>query len=440
MRRNGITIILSLLAVWSAAGREAAAQSAGATSSGNWNDPTIWTTGTVPGSSSTVFIGSTYPTGSAATATVTLTQAQSADNVWLGYGSGTSGTLNLGSNALTVSQLSLGAVSGGSGTGTIQEASGGSFTAGNVEVWGGNSLTFGANDQTSDLHLGDSSTATTTAAGNITGTVSVVSGSSLHLGADLNLTGSDVVNLNVDGLGSVLDMGGHAITAPDISLATDGTGPVTVLNQGNITAGELEVGSGMTYNLLAGDRVNYLYLGGGSSTLNGSVTTLYLNSAASASTIAGTPMTMREVELAGSTLTLHGGDVISGTLSLSSNSLLTVQETSGTGLTLGGINSSLSLSSHMDLNFNATGWDFRWQDPSGGGNWISTIDGLINSGALVINLPAGGTYQVLDQGGYTYVDGFVTASVSEPSSVVLAAMAIGGVAIGRRWQRSRPRR
>jgi hypothetical protein len=32
---------------------------------------------------------------------------------------------------------------------------------------------------------------------------------------------------------------------------------------------------------------------------------------------------------------------------------------------------------HRDLIFNlntSPNWDFRWQDPSGGGNWISTLD------------------------------------------------------------------
>lgn len=37
------------------------AQNTGAISNGNWNDPTIWTVGTVPGASNNVYIGSTTP-------------------------------------------------------------------------------------------------------------------------------------------------------------------------------------------------------------------------------------------------------------------------------------------------------------------------------------------------------------------------------------------
>src|SRR5271157_5229513 len=91
------------------------AQDTGATTSGNWNNASIWTAGTVPGSSNNVYIGSTYPSGAASTATVALTANESAANVYLGNGSGTSGTLNLGGNTLTIgSDLVIGQ-SGGTG-------------------------------------------------------------------------------------------------------------------------------------------------------------------------------------------------------------------------------------------------------------------------------------------------------------------------------------
>ena len=66
-------------------------------SNGNWNDPTIWTGGAVPNSSSNVYIGSTYPTGGDATATVTVSQPQSASYVYMGDASGSFGTLSLNS-------------------------------------------------------------------------------------------------------------------------------------------------------------------------------------------------------------------------------------------------------------------------------------------------------------------------------------------------------
>jgi len=81
------------------------AQDTGAITSGNWEDSSIWTSGTVPGSSNNVYIGSSYPTGSATTATVTLTASESAANVYLGDNSSfvppfATGTLNLGNNSL----------------------------------------------------------------------------------------------------------------------------------------------------------------------------------------------------------------------------------------------------------------------------------------------------------------------------------------------------
>ena len=82
----------------------------------------------------------------------------------------------------------------------------------------------------------------------------------------------------------------------------------------------------------------------------------------------------------------------------------------------------------MDLNFSNYGWDFRWQDPSGGGDWISTLDGMISSGEIAITAPHG--YSVYDLNGYTYI-----GSAPEPSSLVLACIATVGVMAGVRWQR-----
>ena len=142
------------------------AQDVGAVTSGNWNNGSIWTTGTPPGSSNNVFIGSTYPPAPAATSTVTLTQAQSANNVYLGNGNGTDGTLDLAGNSLTIAGSLV--IGQNSGTGTLNEA-GGSFTATNAYVDNGNSLNFGANDVVSNFSLGGS-IATTAATGNLIAT------------------------------------------------------------------------------------------------------------------------------------------------------------------------------------------------------------------------------------------------------------------------------
>ena len=93
----------------------------------------------------------------------------------------------------------------------------------------------------------------------------------------------------------------------------------------------------------------------------------------------------------------------------------------------------------MDLIFNvntAPNWDFRWADPSSG-NWISTLEGLIASGQIVITAPQG--YSIIDQGGYTYIEGGF-AAVPEPSSIVLAGLAAAGVMLGDRSRQRRTRR
>jgi hypothetical protein len=94
--------LVVFMAAWVMASAAASAQNVGAKASGNWIDPTIWTTGTVPNSSNNAFIGSTTPAGCAAMATVTLVQNQSAANLTLGDGNNTSGTVDLGSNKLTI--------------------------------------------------------------------------------------------------------------------------------------------------------------------------------------------------------------------------------------------------------------------------------------------------------------------------------------------------
>ena len=197
------------------------AQDTGAMSNGNWETASIWTGGTVPNSSNNVYIGSTYPSGAAATATVTLTASESANNVYLGNGSGTSGTLNLGGNSLTITNDLI--IGQNGGIGTLNEG-GGSFTATNLYVENANSFTFGANDAVLSVQVSGGSSVTTAAAGNITtggyNESNVLSGSTLTLGANLNMVNGF---FNVQDSGSTLDMGGFSFTANELLLGWNGS-------------------------------------------------------------------------------------------------------------------------------------------------------------------------------------------------------------------------
>jgi PEP-CTERM motif len=242
-------------------------------------------------------------------------------------------------------------------------------------------------DVVTNLNLGNGeasgATATTAATGNITGSAEIDAASTLHLGANLNLSGAlDIFN------GGTVDAHGFGITANQLTVGYFGTSASFLTNTGPID-------------------VNYFFMGNASG------------------------------------MTMHGGDVINNSITLVNGSTLTVNETGAIGLTLNGaFDGALSLdsTSHLDLNFTSnTGpnWDFRWADPASGGNWISTIDSLISSGQIVISSPDG--YSVVDQGGYTYVMGGIS-SVPEPSSLVLAGLATAGIAAGMTWRRRRSSR
>ncbi len=69
---------------------------------------------------------------------------------------------------------------------------------------------------------------------------------------------------------------------------------------------------------------------------------------------------------------------------------------------------------------------------------MSTIDAMIASGQLVINLPTS-EYFVLDQGGYTYISTYIS-TVPEPTSLVLACVGGAGIIAGMKWRRRRAAR
>ena len=248
MRQRDLAI-LATLAVGLVAGR-ASAQSTGADKSGNWNDSTVWSSG-VPTSSSTVYIGST---SYATSATVTLTADESSGNLYLGDGSGTSGTLDLAGHKLSLGNATLSIGQNGS-TGTLNEQ-GGSFSAGGLSIQGANSLTLGSGDVVSTVALQSGASLTTAASTNISGNVNVFGGSTLNLGAALNL-GSNT--LDVRDSGSVVNMNGHDITANTLDLGYYNSSAVT-LDRGAGTPGTLDVGNlglgnKMVLALISGDTV-----------------------------------------------------------------------------------------------------------------------------------------------------------------------------------------
>ena len=309
------------------------------------------------------------------------------------------------------------------------------------------------------------------------------SGSTLNLGANISLAG----NLDVENTGSVLNMNGHSINAASVLLGWFAGQSVTVQNQGTIMATDFYLGNGMAYNFLTTDAVANLHLNGATATtaLTGNVTasatvdggsTLNLGAnlnvsgsldilnggtvnahgfgvtsnqltvgyfGTSAASLINTGMVQANFFFMGngSTLTLHGGDVITDSITLTGGSTLDVQQTNGTGLTLNGaFDGALTIDPsdmHLFFNVNTTpNWDFRWADPTGS-NWMTTLEAMIKSGQITITAPDG--YSIIDLGGYTYIEGGV-ASVPEPSSLVLAGLAVAGVAAGAWRRRRRPGR
>jgi hypothetical protein len=230
----------------------------GAVTSGNWNSSSTWTPSGIPGPSDRALIGSTIPSGAAATATVILTQNQQANHVELGRGAGTSGTLDLGNFNLIANALTLG---DNGGTGAITRGTG-FFDVANLRL-SNSSLSMSASDRAHSLYLNDddgSAIVSTAAVGNVTRWVSVGSGSTLTLGADLSVE----LDVNVQGNNSTLDAQGHRIIAGQLSLGYGGTN-VQLLNRGDLTLSDLSVHN-QNLNLRAADVVRTFQLHNGGTT------------------------------------------------------------------------------------------------------------------------------------------------------------------------------
>jgi len=302
-----LSLLVPLLAL-----ATARADDFGAVSSGNWSAESTWTPAGVPGASDNVSIGSNFP-GLAATATVALTQDQSASTVTLGHDSGDSGTLNLGNYNLVVgNNLIVGNAPGS--TGSILRGSG-SFSAGNLYVNYGNDLAFGAADAVGYLQLANSSSLTTTSTANVTDHVDVLSGSHLTVGADMTLSGV----LNLQESGSTLDMGGHKLTAASGILLgwNNRSASPTLLNRGPLTTPNLYVAD-QPFSLAAADSVTNLYLANvsGSTLASNTVSYLQLSDSSALTTTSTANVTSQIDVLSGSNLTLGADVSLSGQLNL----------------------------------------------------------------------------------------------------------------------------
>ena len=301
----------------------ARADDRGAAGSGAWVSPATWVGNTVPGSGDRVFIGSTYPPGAASTATVSLTSNQTALAVYLGIGTGTAGTLQLGAATLTTQALVLGDASGG--TASVLRTTGTLAVTGTLSVdgTGGNTFTFAAGDTAANLSLVNGGRATTTAAGNIAGGSVSVSGSGSKLTLGANLVAADGYT-GVSG-GGVIDAQGHALTVNRLYL--DATG--SLLNRGAITANGLFV-AGQPFALTPADSVGYFSLSGAAATTTlgagVAVSALGLDGGATATTTAaGNIANNVGVGGAGSKLTLGANLGISDTLSVTDGGGLDAQ-------------------------------------------------------------------------------------------------------------------
>jgi hypothetical protein len=210
-------------------------------------------------------------------------------------------------------------------------------------------------------------TATTSTVGNVTSGARIGPGCTLTLGADLLVSGGSALGtLQLDG---TLNANGHTISASGVQI--DGTGgPVAIHNDGLLTTGTWTQKGGSTV------RLNY------------------------------------------------PGDSL-GSLLLSANSSLTFGDAAGqtTGLTLSSSNLSIAAGSDLMLEVNglASGWVFRWANPSGGDH-IADLQTLINNGEVTFSYLNGGSYSLSADSSYTYVN---VIPVPEPSTLLLTAVAGG---------------
>ena len=154
----------------------------------------------------------------------------------------------------TAANLTVGSIFGG--TGAITEA-GGSFTAGNLNMYTGTSfVTLGTADVIGGIDIENGATLTTAAVGNITGGGAIANGASLTLGANMRLSGG----LNIEGTGATFNMAGNNLAANTLYLGYFLTSTVTfdrgAGTQGTLTLNSLDLGNGQNLALIAGDTIS----------------------------------------------------------------------------------------------------------------------------------------------------------------------------------------
>lgn len=208
------------------------------------------------------------------------------------------------------------------------------------------------------LDLRDGATATTAATSNVTAYVSVESGSTLTLGANLVLSDK----LNMFGTGTVVNAAGKDISASSqILLGWDGVG-AELQNRGKLTTNELLV-RGQDFQLTANDAVNRLIINAGTTNL-GAVVVLgrldLLGGATGTTAATGNITNYVHVE-AGSTLTLGANLTLSDKLNIR-----------GAGTIVNSAGKNITASSQLLF-----GWD------SGGTPELQNV-GSINVGELLI--------------------------------------------------------
>ncbi len=358
-RRPWADFLFVLILLFFAAATLRAANYGAVSASGTWSTSSSWTPTGVPGASDTVYIGSNTPSGAAATATVTLTQNQSASNLYLGYASGDSGTLNLGNFNLAVgSSVYIG--NSVSSTGSITRGSG-SLTAQSVYLNYQNAFTFGAGDVASYLSLSNSSALTTTGTGNVTGNASIYSGSKLTLGADMTLSG----NFDLEDSGSTLDMGGHKLSANYIYLGWNDGVAVNVANVGPLNA--------TNYLYVYGTAINPPALNAGNLYVEyGSTLNLPTSGTASSLTLAYS-----------SALTTVSTGNVTGTVSVYNGSKLTL----GADMLLSGQFNLYSTGSTLDMGGDKLSASSIYLGWSGGVPTLANRGPLLASNLYVANQP-----------------------------------------------------
>ena len=229
-----LAVVLGLVAARGALATDYGAITTSSSNIGTWNLPVWISSGGYgsPGSGDNAYIGSTYPTNSWLTASITLAGSQSVNNLYLGYGNVvSSGTLYLDGYKLAVGSGLYFGQSGGSGT--IIE-NGGSFSTPNLTLSSSNSLVLGVGDTvSSSVSLNNGSHLTTTTSASVTGAVSLSTGSTLTMGAPLTLSGNNT--LDVEQL-ATLDMGGYPLSASSVYFGWFSSLGISVLNRGPIPA------------------------------------------------------------------------------------------------------------------------------------------------------------------------------------------------------------